>query len=307
MVRKTLEEMSLIDNFLMQAVSSDQEVSEPSLRCILSVLLQRKIGQISVNAEKMIPGYRPDHRGIRMDVEVIEKGEESSVIANVYDVEPHTANDTHFPKANRFRQAKIDSRYMESGDNEFEHLPDLYVITITNFDIFGEDQMIYTFREKCEEIPGLPYEDGLCFIYFNTTGKKGGSQSIKNMLHFIENSDETAAVDTETQELEQYIRKVKLDPEVRRGLMTFGDYIDRERREAATEAAEEAKIENTKSNIFDLLEIYGEMPQALEDRINALNDIECLRELHRRAAHAGSIEDFEEQMDEVLKNIMAPA
>ena len=298
MARKTLEEMSLIDNFLMQAVSSDQEVSEPSLRCILSVLLQRKIGQISVNAEKMIPGYSPDHRGIRMDVEVIEKGEASSVIANVYDVEPHTANDTHFPKANRFRQAKIDSRYMESGDNDFEHLPDLYVITITNFDIFGEGQMIYTFREKCEEIPGLTYEDGLCFIYFNTTGKKGGSQSIKNMLHFIENSDETAAVDIETQQLEQYIRKVKLDPEVRRELMTFGDYIDRERREA--------KIETTKSNIFDLLEIYGEMPQAMEDRINALNDIECLRELHRRAAHAGSIEDFEEQMDEVLRNTMAP-
>ena len=298
MARKTLEEMSLIDNFLMQAVSSDQEVSEPSLRCILSVLLQRKIGQISVNAEKMIPGDSPDHRGIRMDVEVIEKGEASSVIANVYDVEPHTANDTHFPKANRFRQAKIDSRYMESGDNEFEHLPDLYVITITNFDIFGEDQMIYTFREKCEEIPGLTYEDGLCFIYFNTTGKKGGSQSIKNMLHFIENSDETAAVDTETQELEQYIRKVKLDPEVRRELVTFGDYIDRERREAI--------IENTKSNIYVLLDPYGEIPQDLKERMNELNDLECLRELLKLAARVDSIEDFEEQMDEVLRNTMAP-
>ena len=295
MARKTLEEMSLIDNFLMQAVSSDQEVSEPSLRCILSVLLQRKIGQISVNAEKMIPGYSPDHRGIRMDVEVIEKGEASSVIANVYDVEPHTANDTHFPKANRFRQAKIDSRYMESGDNDFEHLPDLYVITITNFDIFGEDQMIYTFREKCEEIPGLTYEDGLCFIYFNTTGKKGGSQSIKNMLHFIENSDETAAVDTETQELEQYIRKVKLDPEVRRELMTFGDYIDRERREE--------KIED----ILDLLGDYGEIPEELIDRINTQHDKESLRILLKLAARVDSIEDFEEQMDEVLKNTMAPA
>lgn len=220
------------------------------------------------------------------------QGEAPSVIANVYDVEPHTANDTHFPKANRFRQAKIDSRYMESGDNEFEHLPDLYVITITNFDIFGEDQMIYTFREKCEEIPGLPYEDGLCFIYFNTTGKKGGSQSIKNMLHFIENSDETAAVDTETQELEQYIRKVKLDPEVRRELVTFGDYIDRERREE--------KIED----ILDLLGDYGEIPEELIDRINTQHDKESLRILLKLAARVDSIEDFELQMDEVLKNTM---
>ncbi len=297
MARKTLEEMSLIDNFLMQAVSSDQEVSEPSLRCILGVLLQRKIGQISVNAEKMIPGYSPDHRGIRMDVEVIEKGEASSVIANVYDVEPHTANDTHFPKANRFRQAKIDSRYMESGDNDFEHLPDLYVITITNFDIFGEDQMIYTFREKCEEIPGLTYEDGLCFIYFNTTGKKGGSQSIKNMLHFIENSDETAAVDIETQQLEQYIRKVKLDPEVRRELVTFGDLLDKEENKG--------KVISKKEDILDVLSELGEIPHELEEKVSAVDNIESLRKLLKLAARVDSIEDFEDQMDEVLKNTMA--
>ena len=304
MGRKTLEEMSLIDNFLMQAVSSDQEVSEPSLRCMLSVLLQRKIGRIRVNAEKIVPGYGPEYRGIRMDVEVVESGDDSDVVANVYDVEPHTADDMDFAKANRFRRAKIDGRYMESGDNDFKHLPDLYVITITNFDIFGKDQMIYTFREKCEEIPDLPYEDGLCFIYFNTTGQKGGSQSIKNMLHFIENSDTSAAVDTETQELEQYIRKVKMNPEVRRELMTFGDYIDRECREARREERREAAIETTRSNIFDLLEVFGAVPPELEDRINTLNDIECLRELHRRAARAGSIEDFEGQMEEVINNTM---
>ena len=292
MGRKTLEEMSLIDNFLMQAVSSDQEVSEPSLRCMLSVLLQRKIGRIRVNAEKIVPGYGPEYRGIRMDVEVVESGDDSDVVANVYDVEPHTADDMDFAKANRFRQAKIDGRYMESGDNDFKHLPDLYVITITNFDIFGKDQMIYTFREKCEEIPDLPYEDGLCFIYFNTTGQKGGSQSIKNMLHFIENSDTSAAVDTETQELEQYIRKVKMNPEVRRELMTFGDYIDRERREAHV------------GYILDLLADLGDVPAELVMKLNAQHDSESLRKLHKLAAHVDSIEDFEEQMEEVINNTM---
>ena len=302
MARKTLEEMSLIDNFLMQAVSSDQEVREPSLRCMLSVLLQRKIGRIRVNAEKIVPAYSPEYRGIRMDVEVVESGDDPDVVANVYDVEPHTADDMDFARANRFRQAKIDGRYMESGDNDFKHLPDLYVITITNFDIFGEDQMIYTFREKCEEIPGLPYEDGLCFIYFNTTGKKGGSQSIKNMLHFIENSDKSSVVDNETQELEQYIRKVKLNPEVRRKLMTFGDYIDRERREAAGEAKMEERVEC----ILELLSELGEIPPELEARLYAQNDLDSLKRLLKLVAHVESIEEFEEQMDEVLKNTMAP-
>ena len=77
--------------------------------------------------------------------------------------------------------------------------------------------------------------------------------------------------------------------------MTFGDYIDRERREE--------KIED----ILDLLGDYGEIPEELIDRINTQHDKESLRILHKLAARVDSIEDFELQMDEVLKNTMAPA
>ena len=136
--------------------------------------------------------------------------------------------------------------------------------------------------------------------------QKGGSQSIKNMLHFIENSDKSSAVDTETQELEQYIRKVKLDPEVRRGLVTFGDYIDRECREAADKAKSEAKIEERVECILDLLSERGEISPELEARLYAQNDMECLKKLLKLVAHVESVEEFEVQMDEVLKNTMAP-
>jgi hypothetical protein len=49
----------------------------------------------------------------------------------------------------------------------------VFVITITNFDIFGKDYMVYTFRERFEEVPELEYHDGLCHIFFNTRGQKG--------------------------------------------------------------------------------------------------------------------------------------
>lgn len=74
--------------------------------------------------------------------------------------------------------------------------------------------------------------------------------------------------------------------------MTFGDYIDRERREE--------KIED----ILDLLGDYGEIPEELIDRINTQHDKESLRILLKLAARVDSIEDFELQMDEVLKNTM---
>ena len=55
-------------------------------------------------------------------------------------------------------------------------------------------------------------------------GKIGGSEEIRNMLQFMQNSDALAAVDPPTKEMESYVRKVKMDPEVRRRLMTLGDH-----------------------------------------------------------------------------------
>ena len=70
MYKKTIEEMNLIDDFLMSAAASDKEVGEKIMRCILTVLLQRKIGKVKVVSQSVIPGNTPLQRGIRMDVEI---------------------------------------------------------------------------------------------------------------------------------------------------------------------------------------------------------------------------------------------
>lgn len=112
MYKKKLEDMNLLDNFLMNIATTDQEVGEKLCRCMLSVLLQRRIGHVRVISERFIPPYSPEHRGIRLDVEVTDVDEcDNNTIARVYDVEPHTDNDMDFPRANRFRQAKTYDLY----------------------------------------------------------------------------------------------------------------------------------------------------------------------------------------------------
>ncbi len=126
-------------------------------------------------AQRALPGVTPMHRGIRMDVEIVEETEgvdEQKSALNIYDIEPHNKDSQCLPKRNRFYQAKIDSTYLKSGENDFDKLPNLYVITIMNYDPFGADYMMYTVCNKCEEVPELPYEDGLRFVYFNTKGTK---------------------------------------------------------------------------------------------------------------------------------------
>ncbi|MCR5634309.1 MAG: hypothetical protein K6F90_03240, partial [Lachnospiraceae bacterium] len=196
------------------------------------------------------------------------------------------------PRANRFRQAKIDSRYMKSGDDQFEHLPDLYVITITNFDIFNRDNMVYTFRTVCSEDSDIKYEDGIHRIYFNTQGKKCDSTAIRNMLNYIQNSNKNAAIDTATEELEGYVYKVKTDSEVRRSVMTFGDIIDRERKEAIDETLIE--------NIVDFLGDLGPVPEEVQEKLKEIDDSILLKRVHKLAARVDSIEDFEEKLDQLL-------
>ena len=175
--KKKLEELDVMDDFLMSAIASNPEVGVPFCRRLLSVLLQREIGQVRVMAQYSIPAATPGLRGIRMDVEVEEivkdkeSGEEG--IANVYDVEPHLEDKCNLPRRNRFYQAKIDGSHMVSGQKDFSALPNLYVITITDYDPFGLDYMMYTIHNKCEEVPDMQYNDGLQFIYFYTEGIYG--------------------------------------------------------------------------------------------------------------------------------------
>ena len=88
--------------------------------------------------------------------------------ANIYDIEPHTENEEGILKQNRYKQARIDSKYVKSGwkTKDFVKMNNLYVIMITNFDMFGEGLFEYTVKNKILERPDLEYDDGLTFKYF---------------------------------------------------------------------------------------------------------------------------------------------
>ncbi len=222
--KKSLQELNLIDNFLSNAIASNEEMREPFYKLLLSVLLGKELKRVRVLAQQIVPAPSPELRGIRMDVEITEYDE--GKVTNVYDFEPHLKDQFELPRHNRYYQAKIDGRYVRRGLKDFSNIPNLYVITITDYDLFGKDYMMYTVRNRCQEVPELPYDDGLQFLYFYTKGQKGGSQAIKNMLTYFQNSDSKNAVDDATRALDGYVSRIKRLPEVEGGYMTLGDWID---------------------------------------------------------------------------------
>ena len=238
--KRKIRELNLIDDLLFTVMATDDKYAAPCLKIILSVLLEKEISEITVHGQKILPGDDTDLRGVRLDVEVTES--EDGNFANLYDIEPHTQNDLNFPRHSRYYQAKIDGHHVESGLTDFSKVPNLYVITITNFDIFGEGQMVYTFRNQCKELPSLQYDDGLTFLYFNTKGTKGGSKAIRNMLLYIQDSRKENAVDKATHEVADYVDSVVNSKRMEDTVMTFGYKLDQERRAGVAEGAKEATI-----------------------------------------------------------------
>lgn len=293
--RRTLEELNVMDDFLMNRLAEDKAVGEAFCRRLLTVLLQKKLGRIHVRTQNVLPALTPQMRGIRLDVQVDEleeTGEKDGAAANVYDIEPHISNDLDLARHNRFYQAKIDSRGLKSGERDFKRLPNLYVLTILNYDPFGYDYMVYHVHNKCEEVPELVYDDGLSFFYFYTDGKRGGSPQMGRLLQYIKDSREQNVTDDATKEIHTYVERIKIQPEVEVAYMRFGDIIDLERREAAQEAALDARIQD----ILELLEEYGEVPDNVRKLVEDAEDADTLKNWLKLAARVDSIQEFEDKI-----------
>ena len=241
-VQEPFEKLDVMNNFLFTQLSTNPNTKEGFLRCLIRNLLGKETGRIIIRAENMIYPTLPDKRGVRLDVQIDELNPKDD-ITTIYDIEPHRDFERDYPKKIRFSQAQIDKNSMSSGNNDFSCLPELFIVNITNYDPFGDDQMVYTFQKRCIEAPEVVYNDGVTILYFNTTGTKGGSDDLKKFLEYLEKSEPEKAVTFATQELQGYVEQIKHDAEIGGNYMTFGDLLDKITAEVAAEAAEKATAE----------------------------------------------------------------
>ena len=292
------EELNIIDDSLANALAGDEKVGTDFVRVLVQGLLQTELGDnIRINVQRAIIGNTPEQRGIRLDIEVLdyEESSEHKTPKIIYDIEPNNRKDIDIVKHNRFYQAKIDSRNLASGERDFIKLPNLYVVTITNYDPFGFDYMLYTVHNKCDEVPELPYEDDLHFLYFNTTGSKGGSEALKALLTYIQYSDECNVKDEVTKKLHDYVSIVKISPEARMEYMMWEEKIFYEKRDAM----EAGRAEGRNVLSSTLMEILGEkgfVTESVKEKIMSENDFDILSRWIRVAAKVETIKQFENEM-----------
>lgn len=165
-VVKTVQRMRLLDNDLMNAVLSDIQCTQLVLRIIMD---KPNLIVLAVRTQGAIHNLKG--RSVCFDVLATDSSK------SLYDIEIQRADKGAGCKRARYNSAMIDSNVAEPGD-EFDKLPETYVIFITENDVLGRGQLCYRVDRRYWDERSQEYalfEDAAHIIYVNAALEDGSS------------------------------------------------------------------------------------------------------------------------------------
>ncbi len=230
MVKTTLEQLNLLDNFLFGATLEYEEYGKEVSGIILKTILGRELKIKEVVSEKVIFPAKPGLHGVRLDAFVEEEGTEVAP-GNIYDLEPDRKDGekSYLPKRVRYYHSKIDMHYLKASE-KYKRLPQVWVIFITSFDPFDQNRLVYTIRNHCVELPDMGYDDGATTLLLYVDGNPEGSpKELVQLLAYMKNSIPENACNPDLVQIHSCVDKVKKDPKVREVFMTLEEYVESEK------------------------------------------------------------------------------
>jgi len=281
--RKTLQELTIKDNFMFAAVMMDPE----NCRRLLELALEIPLERVEVSYEKSIV-YHPEYKGIRLDV-FARDGKNTH-----YNVEMQVARDA-LERRSRYYHSQMDMELLLKGTS-YEELPDAYVIFICDFDPLGGRKYRYTMENICREAPELPYRDGSHTLLLSTCGENEDEvpEPLVNFLRYVKGVL-TNFGDPFVRRLEDSVRQVRASREMEERFMVLQEMMKQERREGWEEGIAIGKIEGKAESVLDILEESGPVPEKLRERILAETDLATIRGWLRLAVACDSAGQFAEK------------
>lgn len=104
----------------------------------------------------------------------------------LYNIEVQVRNSDDYQKRSRYYQANMDTAFFQKGKH-YSELPDIYILFITSFDIFGKNDVCYEVKRVLDGYQEV-VDNGVHELYFNT--KANDDSEIARLLQYFENTDD---------------------------------------------------------------------------------------------------------------------
>ena len=208
--RKNILEMCLLDDVFMNVMlDEDTNTTGAILRIIMDtpdlIVKDVKAQSFSQNLEG---------RSVRFDVKAVDSN------GTHYDIEVQKQNDGANPKRVRFNAAMMDKRLIDSGE-DWESLPRLCIIFITEKDILGGNLPIYHINRKVNEFDCI-FDDQEEVIFVNCEYDDGSIDTdIEKLIHDFKCYEPSKMYLPELKQKANYYKYVK------EGKQNMSEYIRR--------------------------------------------------------------------------------
>ena len=236
-------------------------------RTIIRRVFGWQVADIQVEMEKQYLGTRIGGKGIRLDLQVTEMEDGKAV--HIYDIEPNTYEEKYLEKRSRYYLSLTDVKHLGTSQ-KYKELPDYFSVWILPYDPFGDNRMIYTVKNMVVENPTLVYNEGVTRVFLYTDGELGGTEEIQSLLKYMEDSNESNAVDSELKEIHSVVSRIKSDEEAGEHYMTWEDVIEYEKRDSFEAGREEGLQAGIETGINNFISACRKMNQSDNDIINLL-------------------------------------
>ena len=284
---RKLRELTIKDDFMFGAVMSDPENCSELLEMILGISIDR----IEVSKEKSMV-YHPEYKGVRLDV--YARDEKNTC----YNVEMQASRRPVLGKRSRYYQSQMDMEMLQSG-RDYEELPKSFVVFICDFDPFGKELYRYTFKMKCEEDVNVELEDARQIIFLSTQGKNREEvpKELVTFLEYVKADLEESQKDfhnSYVRRLQDSVQRVKANREMEERFMLLEEKLKEER----AEGEKIGQIQGARDMLLKMLEILGEIPEPIRERITSVSEQETLTDWAKIAVQSVSMEEFVKKISE---------
>ena len=164
----------LDDDFMTACFNDNPECMELVLRIIMG---KPDLTVTNVRVQRTLKNLQG--RSLRLDIDA-EDSENRK-----YNVEVQRADKGAQPRRARYHSGLMDMNVLDAGE-DFENLPELYVIFITETDVLGRNMPIYELRRQYSFADGeiersAIFEDGSHILYIN--GENHDSTELGKLMH----------------------------------------------------------------------------------------------------------------------------
>ena len=163
--------------------------------------------------------FDPGNKSIRLDVYFEDEDA-------VYDIELQKVKRWNLAKRSRMYSSMMDANMLDKG-LEYDALKKSYVIFVCMFDVFGKGMKSYRFRTMCENVQGLPLDDGRYIIVVNTKGRDVGSgHGMDAFFKYLNGGVSSIGTgkdsdDELVKKLDRYVLDINGDEDWRQGYMKY--------------------------------------------------------------------------------------